>query len=145
LDVLWHNGDTLGVDGAQVSVLKEADQVGLTGFLEGSDGSALEPEISFEVLSNFSDQPLEGQFADEKLSGFLVATNFTKSHGTWPVPVRLLDAPSGWGRLTGSLGGQLLPWSLASSRLSGCLLGTGHACVQSACACGYDQNPGIKS
>ena len=29
LDVLWHDGHPLGVDGAQVGVLEEADQVGL--------------------------------------------------------------------------------------------------------------------
>ena len=34
LDVLWHDGDTLGVDGAQVGVLEEADQVGLGGLLK---------------------------------------------------------------------------------------------------------------
>lgn len=33
LNVLGHNGDTLGVDGAQVGVLKQTDQVGLRGFL----------------------------------------------------------------------------------------------------------------
>ena len=34
LDVLGHNGYSLGVNGAQVGVLKETDQVGLTGFLK---------------------------------------------------------------------------------------------------------------
>ena len=29
LDVLWHDGDTLGVDGAEVGVLEEADNVRL--------------------------------------------------------------------------------------------------------------------
>ena len=29
LDVLVHDGDTLGVDGAQVGVLEQTDQVGL--------------------------------------------------------------------------------------------------------------------
>ena len=33
LDVLWHDGDTLGVDGAQVGVLEQADQVSLAGLL----------------------------------------------------------------------------------------------------------------
>lgn len=33
LNVLGHNGDTLGVNGAQVGVLKQTDQVGLRGFL----------------------------------------------------------------------------------------------------------------
>ena len=66
-------------------------------YLEGTNSGALEPEISFEVLSNFSDEPLEGQFADEKLSGFLVATNFTEGHAsskTWPV------ADSSWQRIS---------------------------------------------
>ena len=34
LDVLGHDGDTLGVDGAQVGVLKQTDQVGLAGLLK---------------------------------------------------------------------------------------------------------------
>ena len=34
LDVLWHDGDTLGVDGAQVGVLKQADEVSLASFLQ---------------------------------------------------------------------------------------------------------------
>lgn len=33
LNVLGHNGDTLGVNGAQVSVFKQTDQVGLRSFL----------------------------------------------------------------------------------------------------------------
>ena len=55
LDVLGHNGDSLGVDGAQVGVLKESDQVGLAGLLEGADGSALETQVGLEVLSNLSE------------------------------------------------------------------------------------------
>ena len=35
LDVLGHDGDPLGVDGAQVGVLEEADQVGLGSLLKG--------------------------------------------------------------------------------------------------------------
>ena len=40
LDVLGLDGDTLGVDGAQVGVLKEGDEVGLNGLLKrtGSGG-----------------------------------------------------------------------------------------------------------
>ncbi len=35
LNVLGHDGDALGVDGAEVCVLEEADQVGFGGFLVG--------------------------------------------------------------------------------------------------------------
>ena len=42
------------------------------------------------------------------------------------VPVRLLDSSSGWGGLASCLGGQLLPWGLASCWLASCLLCTSH-------------------
>jgi len=126
LDILWHDSDTLGVDSAQVSVLKQSNKVSLTGLLKSTNGSRLEPEISFEILSNFSHETLEGQLPDEELSGLLVSPDLTESDGSWPVSVGLLHSSGGWGRLPGSLGGQLLPWSLSSSGLTGCLLGTGH-------------------
>ncbi|XP_062913355.1 uncharacterized protein LOC134351172 [Mobula hypostoma] len=44
LDVFGHDGDSLGVDGAQVGVLKEPHQVSFTGLLQGHDGRALEAQ-----------------------------------------------------------------------------------------------------
>ena len=55
LDVLGLDGDTLGVDGAQVGVLEEGDEVGLDGLLESTDGGGLESEIGLEVLGNLTD------------------------------------------------------------------------------------------
>ena len=126
LDVLGHDGDTLGVDGAQVGVLKQTDEVSLAGLLEGHDSRALEAEVSLEVLGNLPDQTLEGQFADEELGRLLVPPNLPQSHGSGPVPVGLLHSSCGRSRLTGSLGGQLLAGSLSSGGLTGGLLGTGH-------------------
>ena len=126
LDVLGHDGHPLGMDGTQVGVLKESNQVSLTGLLKGSHSRALEPQVSLEVLGNLTDKALEGQLADEELSGLLVATDLTESHGSRLVTVRLLDTPGGWGTLAGSLGSQLLPWGLASSGLASSLLGTSH-------------------
>jgi hypothetical protein len=34
LDIFGHDGDALGVDGAQVGVLEQADKVSLRGFLK---------------------------------------------------------------------------------------------------------------
>ena len=48
LDILGHDGDPLGVDGAEVGVLEEADQVGLAGLLQGSDSCRLEPIRNYE-------------------------------------------------------------------------------------------------
>jgi hypothetical protein len=39
LDVLGHDGDTLGVDRAQVSVLEQANEVGLRRLLQSQDVS----------------------------------------------------------------------------------------------------------
>ena len=72
LDVLGHDGDPLGVDGAQVCVLEETHQVRLASLLKGHHSRALEPQVGLEVLGNLTNEPLEGQLADEQLSGFLV-------------------------------------------------------------------------
>jgi hypothetical protein len=91
LDVLGLDGDTLGMDGAQVGVLEEGDEVGLDGLLESADGRGLEAEVRLEVLGDLTDKTLEGQLADEKLGRLLVATDLTESDGTRLVAVRLLD------------------------------------------------------
>jgi hypothetical protein len=49
LDVLWHDGNTFGVDGAEVGVFEETDEVGLGGFLEGKDCGGLETEVVLEL------------------------------------------------------------------------------------------------
>ena len=55
LDILGLDSDALGVDGAQVGVLEERDEVGLHGLLESADGGGLETEIALEVLGDFTD------------------------------------------------------------------------------------------
>jgi hypothetical protein len=114
------------MDGAQVGVLKETNQVSLRRLLKGHDSRRLEAEVSLEVLGNFTDKALEGQLADEKLSGLLVTTDLTESNGTRAITMGLLDSSGSWGRLAGSLGGELLPGGLASGGLASGLLGTSH-------------------
>lgn len=48
-----------------------------------------------EVLSDLTNETLEGELADEQLGGLLVATDFTESNGTRPEPVGLLHTTSG--------------------------------------------------
>jgi len=126
LNVLGHDGDTLGVDGAQVGVLEQADEVGLGGFLEGQDGRSLETQVGLEVLGNLTDKTLEGQLADQQVGGLLVTTNLTESDGTGSVAVGLLYTSGGRGGLTGSFGGELLTRSFASGGFTGGLFGAGH-------------------
>jgi len=126
LDVLGHDGDTLGVDGAQVGVLEEANKVGLSGLLKGKDSGSLEPQVGLEVLGDLADEALEGELPDEELGTLLVPTDLAKGDGSGAVPVGLLDSTGGGGALTGGLGGELLPGGLASGGLACGLLGTGH-------------------
>ncbi|KAK5635029.1 hypothetical protein RRF57_010741 [Xylaria bambusicola] len=71
-------------------------------------------------------QTLEGELADQELSGLLVTTNLTESDGTGLVAVRLLDTSGRGSRLAGSLAGELLTGGLATSGLTGGLLGASH-------------------
>jgi len=118
LNILRLDGDTLGVDGTQVGVLKERDKVCLNRLLESADGRRLEAEIGLEVLSDFTNQALERQLPDQELSGLLIATDLTKSDGTRLVAMGLLDTSSGGSRLASGLGGELLTRCLATSGLS---------------------------
>ena len=126
LDVLGHDGDSLGVDGAQVGILKKADEVSFRSFLESHDGGRLESEVGFEVLGDFSDESLEGQLSDEKLGRFLVSSDLSEGDGSRSVSVWLLDASGCWSRLSSGLGGELLSRSFSSGRFSGGLLCSGH-------------------
>ena len=47
-----------------------------------------------EVLSDLTDETLEGQFADEELRRLLVATDFTEGDGAGPEAMGLLDTTS---------------------------------------------------
>lgn len=117
LDVLGLDGNSLGVDGTQVGVLEQGNEISLNGLLESTDGGRLEAEVRLEVLGDFTDQTLEGKLSDEELSRLLVTTDFTESDGSRLVSVGLLDTTGRGGRLAGSLGSKLLTGSLATSGL----------------------------
>jgi hypothetical protein len=93
--ILLHDGDALSVDGAQVGVLEETNQVGLRSLLEGSDGGSLESKISLEALGDLTDETLEGELTDEQISRLLVTTDLTKSDSSGSETVRTLGASSG--------------------------------------------------
>jgi len=117
LDVLGHDGHSLGVDGGQVGVLEEADEVSLGRLLEGQHGGALEAQVSLVVLGDLSHEALERQLADQELGGLLVSADLAESHSSRSVSVGLLDTTGGRSGLAGRLGGELLTRSLSSGRL----------------------------
>ncbi|KAK2970984.1 hypothetical protein RJ640_029538 [Escallonia rubra] len=126
LDVLGHDGDPLGMNGAQIGVLEETHQVRLRRLLQSCHGGALEPEVRLEVLGDFPDQSLEGQLPDQQLGALLVLPNLPQRHSPRPESVRLLDPSGGGSRFPRRLGRQLLPRRLPSGGLPCRLLGTCH-------------------
>ncbi|KAF0702460.1 Uncharacterized protein FWK35_00034599 [Aphis craccivora] len=105
LDVLWHDRNTLGVDGAQVGVFEKTDQVGFAGLLQCHDGRALETQIGFEVLGDFTDKTLERQFTDQQFSTLLVTTDLTESDRSRTVTMGFLYSAGSWCALTCGFGG----------------------------------------
>jgi hypothetical protein len=128
LNILRHDSNTLGVDGAEVGVFKETDEVRLGSLLKGEDGRSLETKVGLEVLGNLTDETLERKLSNQKVGTLLVTTDLTKSDGSRTVSVRLLDTSSGRGRLTSRLGRELLTRSLSSGRFTSGLLSAGHVC-----------------
>ena len=64
LNILGHDGNTLGVNSTQVGIFKETNEVGFRSFLQGQDSGGLEAQVVLEVLRNLADQALEGSLAD---------------------------------------------------------------------------------
>ena len=52
-------------------------------------------EMNLEVLSDFTNETLEGKLPDEELGRLLVPSDFTKGDSTGPESVRLLHTTSG--------------------------------------------------
>ncbi len=127
LEILGHDGNSLGVDGAEVGVLEETDEVGLGGLLEGEDGGGLEAEVVLELRSDLADESLEGELSDEELGALLEASDLTEGNGAGSEAVGLLDAASGGsGSLLGLLVSDVLSGGLATGVLSSGLLGSCH-------------------
>jgi len=80
------------VDGAEVGVLEDADEVSLRSLLEGHDGGGLEPQVVLVVLSDLTDQTLEWHLAEQEFGRLLEATDLTEGDRTRTKTVGLLDA-----------------------------------------------------
>jgi len=135
------------VDRRKIRVFEQRDKVSLGSLLQRHDGRRLESEVGLEVLSDLTDESLEGQLPDQELRRLLVPTDLSQSNSTGAEPVRLLYATSclqtqletsrrekykegGAYRWllasTGRLGSKLLPRGLATGRFTSSLLGTSH-------------------
>ena len=65
-DILGHDGNSPGVDGTQVGIVKQPDKVCLCHFLETQYRRRLEPQVCLEILGDLPHQSLERQLPDEQ-------------------------------------------------------------------------------
>ena len=79
------------MDGAQVGVIEQGNQVGFGSLLKGKHGRALETELLLELVGDLADESLEGQLADEEIGGLLVLPDLPEGYGSGLEAVGLLD------------------------------------------------------
>jgi hypothetical protein len=126
LNVLGLDGDTLGMDGTQVSLLEKLHFISLSGFMKCSQSSWLVAKINLEILGNLTDKTLERYLSDEEIGRLLVTTDLPESHSSRPITVGFLYSSMGRSLLASGFGGQLFAQSFSSSGLASGLLGTSH-------------------
>ena len=106
MEITSHEGDTLGVESAEVGITEETSDVGFSCFLESSNGGSLPAETVLVAGGEFTDEALEGSLAHEEVSGLLVLLDLAEGDGAGS-PAELLGA-RGLGGLSLSLTGLLL-------------------------------------
>lgn len=67
---------------AQGLTFEQTNQVTLAGFLQGTNGSRLEAQISLEVLGDLANKTLERELANQELGRLLVTADLTKSNSS---------------------------------------------------------------
>ena len=94
LNILGHDGHTLGVNGGKVSVLEKTDEVSFSSLLESQNSAGLESEICLEILRNLPYETLEGKLSDKELCTLLITSNLSQSDSSRSRSMGLLDSPS---------------------------------------------------
>lgn len=121
--VLWHDDDTLGVNGAQVCVREENNEVSLRGLVQSHDGRGLEAKVCLEATSDPAHLTMEGELSDKKIGTLLIAVNLTEGYGSRSQTQGLLASSSNRSRLANYLGGQLLAGRLGTVEFPDSLFG----------------------
>ena len=93
LNIFRHDGNSPGVDGTQVGIVKQPDKVCLRCFLETQYRCQLESQVCLVVLGDLPHYPLEGQLSDEQCCAGLEVTNVLQSRSPCSVPVKLYQPP----------------------------------------------------
>ena len=78
VDVLRHDGDSLGVDGKQIGVLEESNEVILGSLMKCGNSSGSAVEICPHLSEYLTHETGKRSFADEELRGLLVSSDLAE-------------------------------------------------------------------
>ena len=127
LHVLRHDGHAFCVQGAEVGVFEQTNEISLWSLLKSSNRGRLKADTATDVLCNFPNEPLEWQLANQQLSWLLEATDLPKSDSAWAIAMMVLTkSPNSWHAFSSWLRGQNLPSLRHRSILASCLLSASH-------------------
>jgi hypothetical protein len=56
------------MNSTQIGILKQRNEISFNSLLQSANSTRLESQIGFKVLCDFTNETLEGEFADEKFS-----------------------------------------------------------------------------
>ena len=87
LNVSRHDGNSPGMDGTQVGIVKQPDKVCLRGFLETQYRRRLESQVCLVVLGDRPHHPLERQLSNEQCCAPLEMTDVLQSRSPRSLPV----------------------------------------------------------
>jgi len=128
VQILLHHCNSVCVDGAEVSILKESSKVAFSSLLKGQKSLSLESKLSVDAFANSSDESLEGGLSEHEDGSLLVALDLTEGDSTWPESSLLFHSTLSWGGLLLGL------VSLACLGASGdALLGDASLCLLLSC------------
>ena len=84
MNVLGHDGDTLGMNSSHLTLLKKLHCVSLYCLMNCSKSIPCPPEWFFRYgLSNFPNQPRQRKFRDKEISTHLQFPNLSQCSFTW--------------------------------------------------------------
>ena len=126
LHVLWHDGDTLGMDSAEVCIFKELYKISLTRLLQGHHCGTLEAQIRPTNLCNLTHKPLEGVLMNKQCRSLLILSDLPEGNSAWSVAVGPLDSSTWRDWIAICFWCQKHHRTFSSDRFHGSLLGTSH-------------------
>lgn len=131
---MWHASwisfgitvNTFSTDSTQVGIFLKVNKIGLACLLQNTNSWTLGWQICFEVLSSFSHQMPDGEFAGQKIRELRMASDFVGCNSTRSATMSFLHPFNRGCTLVSSFCSQVLPGCFTTGEFVDSLLYTNH-------------------